>query len=273
MYRQEATIRRGLTHEQYHAIDLPSRSSLFSYRSCPYRYRYGEVVETEPMRFGSYFHCCLLTPHETADRFLIHPDMTRRGKNWDPWVAQAAEEGKTLIPQKEADKVESMIRLMIEPFQDYYGAEVCQSLYGEPCETELVIEFDLLDMIRVKCAIDAYYPQRRTITDLKKSKDSNPKKSSYGFRQYGYHWQQYIYTAAIKAAFGHDADMVFLYVEDSHPHIVTPMSAQEDLLMTAELELIDTICRYIESVEGNIWPVYTDGIAYITNRGYVLDEQ
>jgi len=171
--------------------------------------------ETDAMVLGTAVHSAILEPHTWPGQYIRGPeDCDMRTKEWKAALQTAVSNSQTIMKPENYDKVENIATSalsiedpLIDDIKNLNGMAE-SSIFMRDGETGLL----------VKCRPDFLIPERRTILDVKTTKDASPDGFARSCGMFRYDVQDAMYTDIVEKMFGGQWDFVFLAVENVPPY-------------------------------------------------------
>jgi hypothetical protein len=241
------TITRGVSFPDYQALPGVNWSTLKAMHVSPLHYRYGITaprVETDAMRFGRAVHVAVLEPDALPLEVVVWDGGTRRGKEWDAFVA--ANHDRTILKRPEY--------LRCLAIRDAVHAHKAASslLKGQ---SEISIEWTDADSgIACKARIDHLCDG--SMSDLKTTTSVDERDFGNVAGRLLYHGQAAFYAAGLERcdADAFDTPAHLIAVESEPPHDVAAFRVT-DAQMHAGRELVrELLYRLAECRERDEWP-------------------
>lgn len=256
-------LHRDVPHEVYHArvLGLVSKGALDIVHRSPLHYRtwaLGREPEeiSDPLAFGSAFHCAILEPERFDAAYVVAPDFgdcrfKEPKANRDAW--RAANTGRLVI---EADDF-SAIRGM----RDALRAHPLASRMLHDGDRELTVRWkDTETGLECKSRADYHVPRLRLCVDLKTTEDA----SLEGFRRtvakWGYHRQNALYGDGFAACGAPLDHFVFIAVEKTPPYAIAIYTLDFGTIAKGRNTIRQDLQTLADCVARGEWPGYAPGI-------------
>lgn len=176
---------------------------------------------------------------------------------WDNVLLEAQEGGKTMITEADGEMVrEAKAAVLAHPWasQALIGGQFEQLGWIVHDRTKVIITFRmdyyLAEMGRSKIPV---------VLDLKKVRSCHPGKFQSMLASENKFIQASVYVDAVKALTGKTPVFAWVGVEGGEPYTCEVYSADVGLLELGRLAYEKTIDRYLECLETNTWPGYSNG--------------
>lgn len=251
------------SYADYAAIDAVNWSTLKVMARSPRHYRHALANPRPPspaMLLGTAAHLATLEADRWDDEVRIFDGAARRGKAWEAF--QAANPGRLLLNQAEADKAQAMAAAVRDhgPAAEYLSA-------GEP-EVGVVWTDDTTGL-SCKARVDWLHVLRDSagrigrviLVDLKTAREIGLREFSAQAARLGYFGQLAHYRAGIAAALGIAPEMievVLVAVENDAPHDVAVFAVDDGVpdggLHYGETERRRLLKRLVECRDADEWP-------------------
>lgn len=268
-------IYRDVAFDEYRAWPHINNSTLTAGRRSMRHLRHALTATSEPtpaMEFGTLCHAAILEPKLLHSRYCVMPDLTagivrpdgtaydnvRATKAYKDKVAEW-ERMETRIPISQEQM--TAVASVIESVQSHPRARDWLGL-GEtdrPAVEVCLVWDDAESGLRCKARLDALWPTRRLIPDVKTTSDALAFDKSIA--TYGYHRQAAFYAMGAAALCGgHPADWAFglIAVETSEPYGMRCGLMSVSALLQGRHEVRDLLAQYAAAKAANKWPGYTD---------------
>ena len=265
---------RGLSFDEYLAVDAMSSSGMREFARTPWHYRNRvPVVPTRPMLNGTLIHCAHLEPDAMASRYIITPeDAPRRptaaqwgAKNPSPpsleamywWTAFHARcEGRLIVPAADYSITQAQLAaIQAEP----YLAELFSHGYSETS----VFWVDKSSGVYCKARPDWIQPVGKDMArmvELKSTADESPEGFGRAVTRLGYHRARALYIDGFQQATGLKVvEYVFACITSAAPVLAVPYWMDEDDARQGEDEVAEHLARFAWCMKENKWPTYGDG--------------
>lgn len=244
----------------YFAADELSNSRLTQILKCPLLFKENPLEVSKSLGLGALFHAMVLEPETVNEKFQQKLDgRTKEGKVQAQLVK---DKGLTLVTQADLETATAMTESLAKNSE-------WQKIVNAGFDAEVSVH-NTFRGLGVKGKLDALYAidGETYIADLKSTKDSSPESIQKSIATYGYHRQAAWYKMLMRLEGVDIKEFTFFFVESSAPYIVTPVildSVAEEVGME-ELEF--AVQRYIDCIQTDSWPAYTESVAYIGLPGY-----
>ena len=209
------------------------------------------------MDFGTAWHCAVLEPEEYARQYVVcpHDGRTKAGKDWKELHADSK-----ILSVVECELIKSM----------RYGI-------GENVKAVLLLECsgtveesyfwtDIITGVECRCRPDKIVEigGRVIVLDLKTTQDASPAAFAKSIAQFGYHRQQYFYTAGLREN-GIDVDeWYFVVSEKTAPHETAIYTLDPGAVAVGEYECQNALDRFNVCKTRNSWPGLGDRITTVS---------
>jgi len=275
-----------LTAEEYHSFEVTgdwiSNSDVKALlKSCPAQFDYDRrnaVRKTsDAFDFGHVWHAVILGKGEAYRVFEPKKldGRTADGKAQKREVDAARAAGITPIYGDQFALIEAMAEavkadpvpydLLTRPGR----SEVClfwleyvritdpaNSLYGQVVEVKRRAMIDRLPDMPENPDETVTLVDGKTAEEVKPDDDMRKK-----VHDYGYHRQADTYESAIRALFGRDAQVTFVFQSKKRPHLITPVDLDTPAMRVAAAQNHEALQVWAECVATGVWPGYTKGVA------------
>lgn len=125
-----------------------------------------------------------------------------------------------------------------------------------------------------RCRMDHVFIDDGVIYDIKKIRSAHPDTIDDHIYKYGYDIQDCAYKRALSAyRQGAESDMVFLFMEDKPPYVITPTRMSPAFLEIGRQRWERAIFAWEKCLATNRWPKYVEGVHYAEPRPYVLTKE
>ena len=241
-------IEHNMPERDYHAIpstDRASQSFLKSMRKSPMHAIMRETSDTAAMQLGRAVHSAVLTPQLMAADYVAYPGKTRRGKQYDAFLADHA--GVDILTQSQL----ATAHCIADAVTAHPAAHAL--LTGGRAEVSI---FGQVEGVRCKMRADYITDcgEYMQIVDLKTTRDADPQAFARDSWNYGYHWQAGLYCAMAEAAYGKPARFSIVAVESDAPHDVVVYEIPEQLSAHGFVLVQSMLEEYRECLESGDWP-------------------
>lgn len=218
----------NLSPEEYRNFDAVSRSDLLLIERSPAYYRYRKAnpeTATDALRIGTAVHSRILTPEAFRDEYFEAPEIpprnTKAGK--DAWLNIRYEaNGREILSADEAEIVEGiaasiqadrLASTLLSNGRAETSIVWTDELTGEDCKARP-------DYIRETS--DAVI-----VTDLKTTRDGSTEGFIREAFNLGYPLQAFMYSEAVRLAFGKPVRFYFVAVEKEAPYAVNVFAVDD----------------------------------------------
>lgn len=250
----DAKVVENMPFEEYAAAPGLNGSAIVQMRRSPMFYKWmreNPSPATPALTLGTYTHRLILEPERRGDFAVWTSDMGRRfGKRWDAFLAENP--GASIVTESEGD---SMVGMAVAarkhlPIRKYADA---------PGPTELSLFWtDSVTGRRMKCRLDKWIPEKRTVADLKTARSCEKHKFAAQAFQLGYPIKMAIQWSGVKACMGVEPRLKLMVVESKQPHESAVFRITPDILLMG-LEEADALIKRISECERlNHWPAELD---------------
>lgn len=246
-------VHYGYDEAEYHRRPNLSYSGAKVMLDCPAEYRYQRDYPREPSRsmvMGTCVHADILEGR-VIWREAVHKLGTKAG---DAEAAAIAADGLIRLTRAESVAVTGMVTAL----REHDGVRRLLKV-GEP---EVSLSWvDEETGVPLRGRLDWLRPGWRL--DLKTTSSANPDDIRRDIRAYRYDIQRVAYDEGAIACDLDAPRMVFVFVANCPPHIVTLVNLGEDWLPGAYHDWHHAIRTYAACVETGRWPGYADDIITI----------
>lgn len=224
-------------------------SSLKHMRDSPMAYKYAienPQPDKEAFAIGRAIHCQVFEPEEFARRFVTWYGGTRRGKEWDEFVAE--HDGFTILKATDAQLVQYVANAVCShPLAAQYigGGTVEQPIFWQDPDTGL----------RCKAKPDLIRPDKRILLDLKSCRSADGRRFGAESARFGYHHQLAHYSAGCERGLGWRPEKVLVVaVEKTAPHDVGVFEVDPVALEIAGQEVAALLQKLRKCMDTDQWP-------------------
>lgn len=291
----QAGIYEGIPFAEYRSWGGVSQSVLKIGREHTWAHARAYLAEewspstTSAMRFGSAVHCWLLEPEEFARRFVVaggcgaliksgdrrgHTCGARAeyavGADWRCGVhakGTGAQRVASVVTEAEVGQIQAMERQI--------SAHPACRLLRHPGGHEVSFCCEL-EGVPFRGRADRYCPKTGTapavIIDLKKMGvgDGLQPNLLKKIRDYGYDLQAAAYVNAIEQLTGDRPAFVWLFIEDSPPHLPCAVRATQSMLTLGWLKARQALHDVRDCLQSGYWPGYSDTLVEIDPEPWEL---
>lgn len=272
-------IRAGEEPEEVYRSDASglTQSKLRDYIQSPELYRLKHIEKSVPfeesaeMRMGTALHCAVLEPSHFYNRFVVMPDdMTKRGKAYEAWLADAG--NRTVLSANEAQTVRRMHEALLK------NADV-QRILPTPGDNEVTLRLEnkrwgmliqgKLDALRESVLI----PERSesphpVILDLKTTDDVDKWRRSFPYGTYHIQAWWYRMLAVSVMMLPEPPVFIFVVVERKCPWRVALYEPNEAYLTMAQKTVETAVAGLRDSLKTGVWQRDVPGIQLLHPRNY-----
>lgn len=241
----------GMPNDDYHKHEGISNSGLKLVKRSPAHYKYPEPFNrSRAMDMGSAIHAAVFELDYFKENYMLLDDIEDRRK---PEYKKAKDAlGEEFV------FVKNEVRQIRGMYQAVRKHKRAIELLQEPGWSELSgFKRDENGIIR-KVRFDRLTISGK-ILDLKKCQDARQREFSKSIGNYDYHMQAAWYLDAFSLITGLDADgFRFIAVEEKSPHGVAVYPIDEPSLMIGRDDYQEAYATYLECVQADHWPAYSD---------------
>lgn len=241
----------GMPNDDYHRHEGISNSGLKLVKRSPAHYKYPEPFNSSrAMDMGSAIHAAVFELDYFKEKYMLLDDIEDRRK---PEYKKAKDAlGEEFV------FVKNEVRQIRGMYQAVRKHKRALELLQEPGWSELSgFKRDENGIIR-KVRFDRLTVSGK-ILDLKKCQDARPREFSKSIGNYDYHMQAAWYLDTFNLITGLDADgFRFIAVEEKSPHGVAVYPIDEPSLMIGRDDYQEAYATYLECVQTDTWPAYSD---------------
>lgn len=241
----------GMPNDEYHKHEGISNSGLKLVKRSPAHYKYPEPFNhTRAKEIGSAIHAAIFELEWFKSKWVILDEIQYRTEP-DYKKAAKALGGAFVLTGVEGRQIRGM-------YQAVRKHKRAIELLQEPGWSELSgFKRDENGIIR-KVRFDRLTISGK-ILDLKKCQDARPREFSKSIGNYDYHMQAAWYLDTFNLITGLDADgFRFIAVEEKSPHGVAVYPIDEPSLMIGRDDYQEAYATYLECVQTDAWPAYSD---------------
>lgn len=230
---------------EYASIQAVHWSGLKHIRHSPMRYQHrlrNPIEDNNRLALGRGAHTAVLEPDKLLTEYALFRGKIRRGKEWDAFKAQHAED--TILKIEEYERVLA-IRDSVRKHPE------AKKLLAEGTAEKTITWTDPDTGLPCKCRIDWLCG---AVVDLKSTSDVDAQKFAAVVARMLYHAQLAFYVDGVRAATGVELPAIFIAVEVDAPHDVAVFELGDDELQAGREEYQGllrqvAICRQTKS-----WP-------------------
>jgi hypothetical protein len=211
----------------------------------PAHYQAWADKETAAMERGRAFHSMVLGGPEV----MPYPGKVRHGKEWEAFAA--ANENAMILNRTDyalaAGMAEAVLRHRDAPrvLAGEHEVEIDWSCLGRPCQSH----------------VDVIGEGGLVVTELKSSVSSSPDRFPFLAHRMNYAGQLAFYRQAVEATRAVKVrDVYVVAVEQTPPHVVTVMRAEDDFLELGDKTVRIFMERLLACEAANEWPGYVQSI-------------
>jgi hypothetical protein len=266
-----AIIHRNMSFEDYRRLPGMNQSTLTEGLRSMAHLRWAMESPDEDrghLRLGRETHCLITEPEKFDEQFIVGgPINPTTGKCYGPdtkkfaeWMAQHP--GKTAITEEQHAKAVKMASAIT-------SLPLCEAVLSMPkLDIEVVIQWADETGVLCKCRLDLLvsYTDPRVVADWKTSQDSRPGPFGRSVAKYAYHIQNAFYVDAVRAAFGDDKPIEFLFfcVDSSEPFVPEINRLKPRDVEIGRREYKRLLAQYAECVRCGEWPGYPTDIQTVS---------
>lgn len=269
-------VPEGVYHGSKTSLSVSSAKLLLP-PSCPAKFRWAQD-NPKPINknydFGHIVHHLVLTVGDPI--FVMDPAV--HGLNKDGSVSSAPAQTKMWKDADAAARLRGEIPVHIDKYavaEDMAAAVQRHPLAGpmfDEGQPELSIyahDPETGILLRGRTDWLTYWNQRLTIIDLKTSATASPDELRRKWWGLGYHMQDPWYRTLLHLLGFEDVDFLFVAVDKSAPHIVTPGRYVPQAQAEGERLNRQAIDLFVECMAFDQWPDYATGITPLDIPGWV----
>ena len=272
-------IVRGMSFEDYLAVDAMSQSGMKTLARSAWHYRHRQPVKpTRRMFTGTLAHCALLEPDALAARYVVAPDNAPRRPTAAQWAAKkpsldsaaamawwadfnARASGREVVTHEEFTITQQQLQAVL-------AVPELEALLRQGEAEVSVFWIDAETGIYCKARPDFVHalPDGRDILlDLKTTADESPAGFARIAANLGYYRQDAHYRAGWQAATGREvAAFLFAAVSAAPPVLAVPYLLDDEALELGERERRRLLARYADSLRTDAWPAYGAGVQMLS---------
>jgi hypothetical protein len=277
---------KGLSMEEYHAIDALSATGLRHLMRSPWHYKNRvEVVPTRPMLNGTLAHCAILEPEAMADRYVVVPEDAPRRPTDAQWAAKKSSESSQAAKQWWAAWIEETAGRIIVEAKDYAITQAQLAAVARDPEISRILSagygeasvfwIDEETGVYCKARPDWVHPLDDgsvEMMDLKSTVDESPNGFGRAVARMGYQRQAAHYSAGFEAATGKRVhNFVFGAVTSVLPVLAVPYLLPDDFAEQGRDEVRELYALYAHCCATNTWPSYGSGYMLADIPAYAYD--
>lgn len=243
-----------VSNDEYHASPGVSKTGLWTiHTKTPAHFMYGERKDSNAFSMGEAVHTAILEPHEFETRCMRGP-ADRRGNKWKDAEAHAAHIGMTLLTEADYDAA-----LLIRDAA--HAHPIVQKITSGAMVETAGYAIDEQTGVLVKCKPDLYHPGLALIGDLKSSVDGSADAFAKSIINYGYHFQEAMYSDVWQAAGGGEvAGFIFIVVEKTAPFLVSVFELEPRVVTAGHDAYRAALNKYADCEHGDVWPGYPETV-------------
>jgi hypothetical protein len=266
-------IVRGMSFEDYHAVQAVSASGLRVFARSPWHYRHRvEIQPTKPMLCGTLAHCAVLEPDAMGQRYVVVPDGAPPRPSVRQWQAKkpspesiaAMDWWRAFQQQCEGRQIVSAEDYAITKAQVQAVAavpELAQLLAKGEGEVS-IFWIDRASGLYCKARLDwlATDGAQAHILELKSTADESPAAFGRTAARMRYDLQRAHYMAAVEQGTQYGAcSWTFAAVTARPPVLAVPYDLTDELIEQAEDDRAELMQRLAWCMENDRWPAYGEG--------------
>ncbi len=272
------SICRGMSFDEYHAVEAISASQLRVFAKSPWHFKNRiEVQPTRSMLTGTLVHCAILEPHAFADRYVVTPpDAPPRPSVrqinakkpsaetlsniywWQSFQAQC--EGRHVISAEH-------YQTLIEQVAAVQSVPEIASLLANG-EGELSIFWlDVATGLRCKARLD-WLSTCGGVSELKSTADESPSGFGRTAAKMRYDLQRAHYMDGCAAVGMPARSWTWAAVSSKAPFLAVPYELTDALIEQAEDDRAELLQRLAWCMENGRWPAYGEGVQLLDFPSY-----
>jgi len=253
-----------MSFEEYQQIQAVNNSRLVAYSKTP---AHALIVkdDTTSMRIGRAVHACLLEPDIYERKWAVMPEgMIRRGEKWKTWQEEHKE--SEILNATEETSIKGIVASLTSG--DCETARKLIELCGNETETVLVWKHPKFGCL-CKARLDGFNLDLKLIMDLKSSANADPEGWIKTGVNSGFlpHWQPAWYLQGAQTVIDPEfKTFLWILMETKEPFGISVVQAapalegQNDMVYLAQIQIEQTLERYLESERTGRFPGYPDKI-------------
>ena len=251
-----------ITVPQYNELPCLRSSAIKDFMKSPAHYRYSQLNPdfdsgAKHLVLGSYVHALLLEPDTVNDQFIVVDMKTRHNKEYHAAAAVAQRTGKSVLLTEEKLDAERMVESC---HNDPYVMELLNESFPEVSAAAKIGD------VWLKCRMDAYIPERRTMVDIKTTGESIYWVEN-NIRRWQYDISAPLYMDVLNTAAadtgdaGHGADTyLFIFIEKSAPFGVKIFEMSSEYLADGRTRYMNALPQFRKCLAENVWPGYDNSV-------------
>lgn len=249
----ETGLYLGIKWEDYERIPRMNLSTLKHMKKSPFHLREAQKTpreDSDPLRIGRATHVMVLEPESFLSRFAIWDGGSRRGKEWEKFLAKV--EGLDVLTEDQYHQVKAISAAVLA------HEHAAGYLRGGSAEATLLWT-DPDTGVECKGRLDLAQ-EGRALVDLKTTRDASPEAFQKQSWNLGHHEQAAFYRKGWQAAKGALIPYFIVAVESTAPHAVAVYEVPKRILAMGEESNRDLLERLVVCRNENRWPGYADGV-------------
>lgn len=246
------------TAEEYHASEPVSRSTLWTlYNRTPYHAKFNKQAPKAHLDLGDALHKAILEPELFESKVYCGPD-DRRGNKWKDAQDMCRASNQLLLTSGDYEKALAMREV----------AATCEPLQIMLRGTRLTEHscYRRINDVDVKCRVDLYNADLKTILDIKTCADASPEAFAKAVANYGYHMQEAAYTDIWSKDMDVEA-FFFVAIEkptEENPPVIAVYELDQSAVSEGFAIYQAALARYKECIARNQWPAYSQEVTKIS---------
>lgn len=252
-------VHRGVSFDEYHAIDAVSSHRLSTLKRSPAHLRWEldhPTPPTDAMVFGSALHTMILEPSLFDMQYAVAPKCDKRtnaGKAvWNEFVE--SNQDKTILDADDRKAIEEMASAIHEH-------EIAGPLVDASSDTELTgLHIDDESGLLCKFRVDAYSQLLATVFDVKTTVDASRREFERAIFRYGYHRQGARYIDGMRALGFPVEHYTIIACEKTAPYAVAVYRLLEDTIRLGREENRQLLQLYAACKQAKTWPGYPNAV-------------
>lgn len=244
----------GVSGDEYHSAEGVSKTGLWTiHTKTPAHFMYGERKDSNAFSMGEAVHVAILEPNRFELSFTRGP-ADRRGNKWKDAEAYAASTGMICLTENDYDDA-----LLIRDAS--HAHPIVQKITSGAMVETVGVAIDEQTGVLVKCKPDLYHPELALIGDLKSSVDGSADAFAKSIINYGYHFQEAMYSDVWQAAGGGEvAGFIFIVVEKTAPFLVSVFELEPRVVAAGHDAYRAALAKYAECEKADKWPGYSETV-------------
>lgn len=245
---------QAISNDEYHASPGISKTGLWTiHTKTPAHFMYGERKDSNAFSMGEAVHTAILEPHAFEARCMRGP-ADRRGNKWKDAEAHAEHVGMTLLTEADYDAA-----LLIRDAA--HAHPIVQKITSGAMVETAGYAVDEQTGVLVKCKPDLYHADLGIIGDLKSSVDGSADAFGKSIVNYGYHFQEAMYSDVWQNAGGGQVDgFIFIVVEKTAPFLVSVYELEPRIVEKGYDAYRAALLKYAECEKADKWPGYPETV-------------